>query len=307
MSSEQRQFVTTRPNRLFFRHVIRKIFLEDWSLKLIALVVTLALWLGVTGLSTPTTKRFTVPLSYSISNDIEITNTPIQEVDIVITGDKRKIDQINRSELAALMDISDLPPGDRVLQLTPENVRVTLPQGVKLDEVQPSRIAVRLETVEEKDIEVRPQLTGQPAAGHEVYDTSVTPARVRVRGPASYIKTLDFVPTGEIDVSGASQDLVARQVPVSVPNPRAAVFSTVVDVNVRIGEERVRRLFNITTPAGKHVSAVLYGPKSMLVDLKPEQLKVELIRNEAGNETPSLTLPGELQQTVRIDSVKLRS
>ncbi|HEX2639991.1 MAG TPA: CdaR family protein [Pyrinomonadaceae bacterium] len=287
--------------------MLRKIFLEDWGLKLIALVVTLALWLGVTGLSTPTTKRFTVPLSYSISNDIEITNTPIQEVDIVITGDKRKIDQINRSELSALIDISELPPGDKVLQLTPENVRVTLPQGVKLDEVQPSRIAVRLETVEEKDIEVRPQLAGQPATGYEVYDTSVTPARVRVRGPASYVKTLDFVPTGEIDVNGASQDLVAKQVPVSVPNPRAAVFSTVVDVNVRIGELRVRRLFNITTPAGKHVSAVLFGPKSMLADLQPDQIKVELLKNETGSETPSLTLPGDLQQNVRIESVKLRS
>jgi YbbR domain-containing protein len=307
MSSEPRQLVNTRPNRLFFRHVLRKIFLEDWSLKLIALVITLALWLGVTGLSTPTTKRFTVPLSFSISNDIEITNTPIQEVDIVITGDKRKVDQINRTELTALMDISDLPPGDRVLQLTPDNIRVTLPQGVKLDEVQPSRIAVRLETVEEKDIEVKAQLAGQPAAGFEVYDTSVTPAKVRVRGPSSYIKTLEFVPTGEIDVNGASQDLVARQVPVSVPNPRAAVFSTVVDVNVRVGEERVRRLFNIATPAGKHVAAVLYGPKSMLVNLKPDQLKVELLKNEAGSETPSLILPGDLQQNVRIESVKLRS
>lgn len=307
MSSEPRQLVNTRPNRLFFRHVLRKIFLEDWSLKLIALVITLALWLGVTGLSTPTTKRFTVPLSFSISNDIEITNTPIQEVDIVITGDKRKVDQINRTELTALMDISDLPPGDRVLQLTPDNIRVTLPQGVKLDEVQPSRIAVRLETVEEKDIEVKAQLAGQPAAGFEVYDTSVTPAKVRVRGPSSYIKTLESVPTGEIDVNGASQDLVARQVPVSVPNPRAAVFSTVVDVNVRVGEERVRRLFNIATPAGKHVAAVLYGPKSMLVNLKPDQLKVELLKNEAGSETPSLILPGDLQQNVRIESVKLRS
>jgi YbbR domain-containing protein len=307
MSSEQRQFGSTQPGRLFFRHVLRKIFLEDWGLKLIALVVTLALWLGVTGLSTPTTKRFTVPLSYSISNDIEITNTPIQEVDIVITGDKRKVDQINRSELSALIDISELPPGDKVLQLTPENVRVALPQGVKLDEVQPSRIAVRLETVEEKDIEVRPQLTGQPATGYEVYDTSVTPAKVRVRGPSSYVKTLDFVPTGEIDVNGAVQDLVAKQVPVSVPNPRAAVFSTVVDVNVRIGEQRVRRLFNITTPAGKHVSAVLFGPKSMLAELHPDQIKVELLKNETGSETPSLTLPGDLQQNVRIESVKLRS
>lgn len=273
---------------------------------MIALVITLALWLGVTGLSTPTTKRFTVPLRFNNPNDVEITNTPPEKVDIVITGDKRRIDQIKNDDLSALMDISDLPPGDRVLQLTPNNVRITLPQGVKLDELQPSTIAVRLEAFEERDIDVKAQLAGQPATGYEVYDERVIPAKIRVRGPMSYLKTLDFVPTAEIDVNGATQDL-AKQVAVSVPNPRATVFRNVVDVNVRIGEERVRRLFNISTPAGKHVSAVLYGPKSMLVDLKSDQLKVEVIKNEAGNETPSLTLPGDLQQYVRIESVKLRS
>ena len=58
--------------KLFAKHVVRKVFLEDWGLKLTALVITLALWFGVTGLSTPTTKRFTVPLNLSISSDAQI-------------------------------------------------------------------------------------------------------------------------------------------------------------------------------------------------------------------------------------------
>ena len=64
MSSEPREFIDARPNRLFVKHIARKIFLEDWPMKVVALVITLALWLGVTGLSTPTTQRLTgVPLS----------------------------------------------------------------------------------------------------------------------------------------------------------------------------------------------------------------------------------------------------
>src|SRR6478752_8738348 len=89
---------------LFFKHIIRKIFLEDWAMKLLALVITLGLWLGVTGLSTPTTKRFTVPLVPNISNSAEITSALIQEVDIVVSGDKRKVDQINRTDLSATLD-----------------------------------------------------------------------------------------------------------------------------------------------------------------------------------------------------------
>ena len=50
--------VKERPTGLLFlKHVARKVFLEDWTTKLVALAITLALWVGVTGLSTPTTRR----------------------------------------------------------------------------------------------------------------------------------------------------------------------------------------------------------------------------------------------------------
>ena len=167
MSARSETSTHKGPAILYLKQIVRKIFLEDWVMKLIALLITLALWLGVTGLSTPTTKRFTVPLNFSVSNNSDITNEPIQEVDIVISGDKRKIEQINRAELTASIDLSDVLPGDRVLSLTPQIVSVSpLPLGIKLDEIQPGRIAVRLEAVVEKDVEVRGATTGEPANGY---------------------------------------------------------------------------------------------------------------------------------------------
>jgi hypothetical protein len=45
----------------------------------------------VTGLRAPTTARFrSIPLNLRVSSDIEVTNSPVQEVDLVITGDKRR-------------------------------------------------------------------------------------------------------------------------------------------------------------------------------------------------------------------------
>src|SRR5678816_2154323 len=99
--------------KLFAKHIFRKIFLEDWALKLLALVITFGLWFIVTGLSTPTTKRLTVPLVLSISSNAQVVNAPLQEVDIEISGDKRKIEQINRSELSATVDLTDTQPGDK--------------------------------------------------------------------------------------------------------------------------------------------------------------------------------------------------
>lgn len=290
--------------QLWAKHVIRKIFLEDWGLKLLALVITLGLWFGVTGLSTPTTKRFTVPLNPSISNNAEITNTLMPEVDIVVSGDKRKIDQINKNELSATLDLTDAAPGERVVSLTPENVYVALPQGIKLIEVQPSRIPVKLEAVEEKEVEVKVQTKGNPADGYEVYSTSALPPKIRVRGPASFTKKLDFVETDKIDLSGKKDEFTAKQIPVSVANPNAAVLDTVVDVYFRIGEKRIERQFSLPVSGslGKTASFTIYGPRTLLSKARVDAFKVE-----ASNDgTPQVVVPAELQDLVEVRKLSVK-
>ncbi|MGI8883104.1 MAG: hypothetical protein ACR2IA_02545, partial [Pyrinomonadaceae bacterium] len=88
------------PRQRFFKRLFRKIFIEDWLMKLFALVITLALWLGVSGLRAPITTRLNnIVLQPRISNELEITNSPVTEVALVVTGDSRKIDQIRRENL----------------------------------------------------------------------------------------------------------------------------------------------------------------------------------------------------------------
>jgi len=291
----------------WLKHIFKKIFLEDWVMKLVALGITLALWLGVTGLSTPTTQRLTsVPLSLRFSNNIEVTNSPIQEIDIVVSGDKRKLAQINKNDLIVSMDISDVMPGDRVINLTPETVVVSLPTGVKLDEIQPSRIAVRIEPVEEKDIPVKAETFGEIPDGYELYSEAVTPAKVRVRGPSGFIRTLAFVPTERIDLSNRTADFAVRQVPISVSNPKAAVLETVTDVTFRIGEKRVERVYSVSVDGGKRASVVLFGGRSLFENIRTEDLRVEIVKNDAGADEPRVVLPTRLEGRVEIRSVKLR-
>ena len=302
------QFYRGESRKFFFKHIIRKIFLEDWAMKLIALVITLGLWLGVTGLSTPTTTRFSaVPLTLRVSNNTEITNSPLQEVDIVLTGDKRRMAQVNKSDLVLSLDLSDVQPGDRVIQLTPDNVFITLPTGIKLEEIQPSRIAVKIEAVEEKEIPVKAQTDGEPPEGFEIYSETVTPAKVRVRGPASYIRSLDFVSTDKIDLANRESDFVARQIPIGVSNPKATVLDTVADVTFRIGEKRIERVFSVPVAGstGKKATVVLYGPRAVFDNVKPEDMKVEQVKNETGQEIPQVDLPTALQGNVEVRKIKI--
>ena len=292
-------------NSLFAKHVIRKIFLEDWGLKLLALLITFGLWFGVTGLSSPTEEQLTVPLNLTISTDAVIMNVVRPEVDIVIKGDKRKLDQLTRSDLSALLDLTAVAPGDWVIPLTADTVYINnLPQGIKLENVRPINLAVKLEAVAEKDVEVRTETEGSVEPGYEVYSSSALPAKIRVRGPASVVDKLEYVQTDKIDLTGKMAEFTAKQIPVNAPNPKAAVLNTVVDVYFRIGEKRIEREFSVPVPGspGKTATFTIYGPKTLVAKARSDAFKIDI----GSYDTPQVVLPPELQDLVEVRRVKVK-
>ena len=296
--------------QIFISRLFRRIFLEDWLMKLVALAITLGLWLGVTGLRAPITTRLNnVELRIRVSNDIEITNSPVQEVDLVITGDKRKIDQIKQSDLVVSLDLVDAQTGDRIVQISPENVNVELPTGIRLEEVQPNKIAVKIEKVEEREIAVKAETEGNLEEGFEIYSTTVAPQKVRIRAPESYIKSLDFVSTEKINIENQREDFTEKQVALNVVNPKATLLDATVDVSFKVGERRTEKLFTIpvkTDNKMKVATVVLYGARSILESVKAEDLQVEILKNEAGENFSQLTLPLEIQGKVEIRKLEIK-
>ncbi len=297
----------TLVNRKFFaKHVVRKIFFEDWALKLTALGITLALWFVVTGLSTPTTRRITVPLNLTTASNAQISSSPQQEVEIEISGDKRRIEQINRSELTATVDLTESPMGDRVVLLEPDSVYVPLPQGVKLTVVAPSRIVVSLEAVEERELEVRAETRGSPPPGFELYGLTVIPPKVTVRGPASVMSSLDLVKTDKVDISGRKAEFTESRVPV-IANQRVVVLNTVVDVFVRIGERRIERSFSLhVSDGGKTASFTLYGPRSLLTRIRADEIRLDTTLNEQGEEESLVVLPPDLENVIEVKRLTVK-
>jgi YbbR domain-containing protein len=302
--STPRQFVGPRSGGLFVKHILRKVFLEDWPLKVVALLITFALWYGVSVSSKKGTATMAAQLAFRVSDESVLMSAGVQDVTIRIAGDDQTIDRLFGNDIRVAADLTQMPNGDRILTLTPQNVSTNLPSGVKIEDIQPSRIAVKLEAVEEKDVPVQAALVGEPAAGYEVYSTNVNPAKVRVRGPESFMSTLESVPTGPIDIGGARSDLTARQVPISINNPKAAVFNTVADVTIQVGERRVERSFELSS-GGKRIRAVLFGPRSVVAKIKPADLKAEIVHSES-SETAQVILPEALRGAVEIREARVR-
>jgi YbbR domain-containing protein len=292
---------------------LRTIFLEDWITKVIALFITLVIWYGVTGRRAPTTVRMrSVHLSFRLPSDTEIANEPVDEVEITVTGDKTRLDRLNPRDLAVAVDLGGYKTGDLVVQLKPDTVNLELPAGVKLEEIEPNKIALRLEQRIEKMVEVRPVYNGQLPEGFELYSATVVPQRVRVRGAASQVEVIDRVSTEKINLEGLTEDAIMRQVTVDLLNPKVTVLDALVDVALKIGEQRAEKVFAgvaVREAAGANASpqtatVVLYGVGAVLNDLQSENMQI-LLETGADNQiVPRLVLPPEVEGRVEMRELK---
>ncbi len=291
------------------RSLFRRLFVDDWVIKAVALGITLALWLGVTGLRVPSNARFkNIALNLRVSNNIDVTYSSDEEVEVSVTGDKRKIDQINPRDLVVLLDLTDIPAGERGIKLNPESVGVELPAGVRLEEIQPSQIQVNLETVEEREVPVKIETEGALAENFELYSSAVSPAKVRVRGPSSFVKSLDSVSTEKINVDNRQADFAVQQVELNLVNPKITLLDTIVGVTLKIGEKRGEKVFSVPLKIenqSKIATVVLYGARSDLEFIKRENLHVEIFKNDAGENSPRLILPVDVQERIEIKKLKI--
>jgi YbbR domain-containing protein len=291
---------------------LRKIFVEDWSLKLLALAITLVLWFAVTGQNKPVTIRTSVQLNLIRPENLDISNDPPKTVDVILTGSRNDLDQISTPNLVATVDIRDQKPGERVVRLSPERVEMEVPEGVKIESFQPSTIPIRLEPRVERAPEVEVKIEGTPADGYEVYGIHPMQNTVRVRGPASRIEALKKAPTETISIEGKKESFTARQVAIDIPDHKIDVLDALVDVAIDIGERRAEKSFSGVPAQSASGGAVqpatadvtLSGPASTIANLRPEDVKIVVDIATNGARVARLDLPAAIKDQIKLLSIK---
>jgi YbbR domain-containing protein len=287
--------------------LLRRIFIEDWSLKLLSLAIAIVLWMLVTGQNQPVTAHLNVQLNFIRPPSLEISNDPPRTVDVMLTGSRNKLDDLTSLDLVATVDITDQRAGERVLRLA-DKAQIALPQGIKVDGFQPSAIPVRLEEIVERQVPIEPKLEGQPANGFEVYGVSSNKGSVNVRGPASHVDGLQKVLTESIWLAGHRESFTASNVAIDVPDPKVDLLEPVVNVDVEIGERRVEKTFSgvsVSTADGEKVqpattAVTVLGVASLINSLKPEEVKIVLDNDRK----PQLEVPDALKGKITLKSVQ---
>jgi YbbR domain-containing protein len=293
---------------------LREIFVEDLSLKLLALAITLGLWYGVTGQRTPTTKRLSgVHLSFQQPKDMEISYDATTQVDVTLTGAKREIDRLNARDLVATVDLTGYKTGARSVKLTSNTVKINLPEGVRVDDIDPNTVPLRLEPRIEREIEVEAKLEGKLPEGYELRRVSTSPSKIRVRGPASHVNALQKALTEPITLDGHKESFTEQQVAVEILDQRVDVMDTLVNVYLEIGEQRIEKSFagvSVRDSSGVPVrsngaNVTLYGDRSLIEGLHAKDLHLQLETTPDGASAPRLVLPPGMDGRVELRSTKL--
>jgi YbbR domain-containing protein len=274
--------------------ILHKIFVEDWSLKLLSFAITFVLWLVVTSQNEPVTTHVNVQLNFVRPQSLEISNDPPKSVDVTLTGSRSKLDSLSALDLVATVDISDQRSGERMLRLS-DRAQIPLPHGVRIEGFLPGAIPIRLEPIVEKELKTEPRLEGQPANGYEVYSVTPSQPTVTVRGPSGHVNSLDKAQTETIWLAGQTQSFTATNVSIDITDPKVDLLDPAVDVNVVIGERRVEKSFSDvpvesppeTTTIPRAATVNLIGPSDLLEELKKDEIRI--ILNAALE--PQLQLP----------------
>jgi YbbR domain-containing protein len=222
----------------FFGRVLRKVFIDDWGVKLLALGISLVLWMAVADFNKPRTIRVAVQLNFVRPNNLDISNEPPRTIDVELTGSRERLNNMRLSDLVATLDISDYPAGDRIVRLNNESVHMDLPDGVKIESFKPTTIPLRLEPNLDRQLPVEIRTVGQPAAGFELISSTAQPNVINVSGPASLVEKLQKATTELISVEGKKANFTASGVTIAISDSRIEVENPVVNVAIEIAEKK---------------------------------------------------------------------
>ena len=291
------------------KRFLREYLLKNWNLKATAILLTLILWLFVSGESGPE-RVVAVPLEVLLPSQTEITNERPSTIDVTMRGNIQPLP-------TCIVDLQEASEGEHTVMLSPENVSISQGSRIEVLQVNPARITLFLEQTISKEVPVVVPTQGKLAQGFEIYGQSSEPDSIMVSGPRSQIEPLEEIPTETISIADQKQTahFVVRLNP-GDSSIRAASTNRI-QVDIQVGPRRsphtVRQVpialaeaVYAVTP--KQISIRVLAPPDVIEDMTPESFAVTIDPNDLetlelpAKVKPVIQHPGTLNDTVLIQS-----
>ena len=205
------------------------------GLKIIALLLAAITWFFVRSITSETRTVENVPLEIKVRPGLTLLQASVSTVNVAIRGTREDVRQVARPEVAAVLDLtSEDRPGLHTVRIGANTIRH--PPRVQVVQVAPASVTVRVDEMIDRELAVKPLLTGELAAGLVIERTNIVPALVWVRGPKSLVDAMTNIETLPIDLSGRRVSF-REWVHLALPDPNVKLLKqSWIEADVRINE-----------------------------------------------------------------------
>ncbi len=193
-----------------------------------------------------------LPVDFSnVPEGMVLAYHPTKKIQIRILADPRLIELMNRKTILYPADLytdlefdpagdsNSIEPGDYMLPV--DKNRIPMDPGIKILNINPSFLNIRLEKKVTKRFKITVPYTGVPAQGYIALEPFCEPAFVELTGAQSLINGIDQLKTKPIDLTSAGEKF-KKNLPLDLENPQLySANHTMFTVTVPIQEQMVTK------------------------------------------------------------------
>jgi YbbR domain-containing protein len=180
------------------RELLYKFFIEDFLLKLIAIVIAVALVFVVrTELEASTAIYVRVQYTQPRGR-ILVSEEPPDQVKVVVRGPWARITRASQAGLPPIViDLSEYNDGEQ--RMTAD--MVSLPEDLRVESFDPPSIYMRYETEAKVSLPVQLTIEGELAEGYRLKKITVSPSTVRIHGAQDVLENMRNVLTRPLNIA----------------------------------------------------------------------------------------------------------
>lgn len=188
---------------------MKKALANNLGLKLLALAVSILLWMIVVNTENPVSSTTFTNIPVTVTNAKIITNrgntysiVDSNTISVTVTAKQSVLRQISASDIKAVADMKNLDTLTRALI----PIEVSVPGFTGVTAVaKPVNLMVQIEMESVKSFPITPVSDGTLRDGYEVGELVSNPKQIEIRGPESVVDSISKV-VASVNVSGLSKD-----------------------------------------------------------------------------------------------------
>lgn len=228
---------------------------------ILSIILAIFVWYAATTEeANPTSRRFPAPGSgipievRNLGPSLTLEEEIEQQVSLTLAGPQRELDDLRLNDFRAWVELEGLGGGAHEPRVQVQ-CQVCQRRFIQILDYEPRQISVRLEVHLEKTFTVRPDASGEPAAGYQAGIPDLSPREVTVSGPASQVEKVDGVlaPFSVADLRHTLEQTVRLQPIDEQGLPVSGVRLSPAEARVRVAVEQKRGYKDVA------VRAVLSG------------------------------------------------